>query len=95
MSTLPLQHANGTAERLSASAPLSVTTAEATLTDTSAFQQGDRVDTTLVTHGMLVSLTDIPSRKHDVTHCGTRPWGNARTKGRARDTQTVAIILPR
>ena len=32
----------------------------ATLTDTSAFQQGDRVDTTLVTHGMLVSLTDIP-----------------------------------
>ena len=60
VSTLPLQHANGTAEHLLASAPLTMTTATATLTDTSAFQQGDRVDTTLVTHGMLVSLTDIP-----------------------------------
>ena len=54
LSTLPLQHANGTAEHLLASAPLTMTTATATLTDTSAFQQGDRVDTTLVTHGMLV-----------------------------------------
>jgi hypothetical protein len=83
VSTLPLQHASGTAEHLLGSAPLTVSTATATLTDTSAFQQGDRVDTTLVTHGMLVSLTASPSREHDVT-----PWrlsaGASRRRTRRR-----------
>jgi len=63
-SSLPLQHANGTPEHLLASAPPSGTVTfsqtAATLTDTSAFQPNDRVDTNLVTHGMLVPVVDVP-----------------------------------
>ena len=60
VSTLPLQHAAGTAEHLLASAPLTMSPAAATLTDTSAFQATDRVDTNLVTHGMLVPVVNTP-----------------------------------
>ena len=74
VSTLPLQHASGTAEHLLGSAPLTVTAAAATLTDTSAFQQGDRVDTTLVTHGDARFTHRHPRHaEHDVTHTRTRP----------------------
>ena len=59
VSSLPLQHANGTEHPL-ASAPLTVSGQAATLTDTSAFQQGDRVDTALVTHGLLVPVVNAP-----------------------------------
>ena len=59
-STLPLQHANGTAEHLLASAPLTVSDTAATLTDSSAFQPNDHVDTNLVTHGVFVSVVNTP-----------------------------------
>jgi hypothetical protein len=60
MSSLPLQHANGTAEHPLVAAPLTVSPTAATLTETSVFQQGDRVDTNLVTHGVLVQVVNVP-----------------------------------
>lgn len=60
VSSLPLRLASGSAEHLLASATLTLSDTAATLTDTSAFLQGDRVDTNLVTHGMLVPVVNIP-----------------------------------
>jgi hypothetical protein len=60
VASLPLQHAAGTAVHPLATAPLTMSETAATLTDTSAFQSGDTVDTNLVTHGVFVPLVNIP-----------------------------------
>jgi hypothetical protein len=59
---LPLQQTAGTTDHLLASSTLNQTTNPnaPTLTDTSAFLPTDHVDTTLVTHGVLVSVINIP-----------------------------------
>jgi hypothetical protein len=59
--SLPLQQTAGTPQHLLVSAPLTVSTTVATLTNTSAFLASDRVDTTLVTHGLLVPVINIPA----------------------------------
>ena len=64
MGSLPLAHASGTAEHLLATAPLTMSDGTAALTNTSAFLQGDSVDTNLVTHGMFVSRSGRPARWH-------------------------------
>ena len=63
--SLPLQQTAGTADHLLGSAPLTVTTAAATLNLTgisSNLLSSDQVDTTLVTHGMLASppIINVP-----------------------------------
>jgi hypothetical protein len=58
--SLPLQQTAGTAEHLLASAPLTFSSNTATLTASSTFLPTDHVDTTLVTHGVLVSVVNIP-----------------------------------
>ena len=58
--SLPLQQTAGTTEHVLASAPLTVSDTAATLTDTSAFQPSDHVDTALVTHGELVPVVNVP-----------------------------------
>jgi hypothetical protein len=58
--SLPLKQTAGAADHRLASAPLQVTATAATLTDTSAFLPTDQVDTTLVTHGVLVPVINIP-----------------------------------
>jgi len=56
---LPLQQTAGTAEHLLASAPLTVSTTAATLTDTSAFLPTDHVNT--FTHGALAPVVNVPA----------------------------------
>ena len=60
VTSLPLQHAPGTAPDLLESAPLTVSGTAATFSGTTSFQQSDRVDTNLVTHGILVPVVNIP-----------------------------------
>jgi len=61
VASLPLQQSAGMTEHVLASAPLTVSDTAATLTDTSAFRPGDLVDTSLVTHGVLVPVVNIPA----------------------------------
>jgi hypothetical protein len=58
--SLPLQQTAGTTQHLLASAPLTVSSTAATLTDTSAFPSSDQVNTTLVTHGVIVPVINVP-----------------------------------
>ena len=58
--SLPLQQTAGTAEHLLASAPLTFSSNTATLTASSTFLPTDHVDTTLVTHGQLIPVINIP-----------------------------------
>jgi len=60
VSSLPLPQTAGTTEHALASAPLTVSDTAATLTDTSAFQPSDHVDTALVTHGEFVPVVNVP-----------------------------------
>jgi hypothetical protein len=55
VSTLPLQHDPAAAAHLLATSPLTVTEGSASLSQASVFAAGDKVDTTLVTHGVLKS----------------------------------------
>ncbi len=58
--SLPLQHAPGTNPHLLESAPLTVSTeTSATFGGTVPFVSGDSVDTYLVTHGILVPISDV------------------------------------
>ena len=57
--SLPLQHAAGTDPNLLEFAPLNASGTTATFTGTVPFDSNDSVDTYLVTHGTLVTLTNI------------------------------------
>ena len=58
--SLPLQHAPGTDPHLLQFAALDVSGTSATFSGTVPFVSGDCLDTYLVTHGILVPISDIP-----------------------------------
>ena len=58
--SLPLQHAPGTSPHLLQSADLTVSGTSATFSGTVPFVSGDSVDTYLVTHGILVPISNVP-----------------------------------
>ncbi len=61
-SALPLTHAPSAVPVLLATSGLNVGVGSATLTNSSVFASGAGVDLWLVTHGTLVSLTDLPAK---------------------------------
>lgn len=61
-SSLPLQHDPAAAAHLVATSTLTVTAGSASLRQSSVFDSGDKVDTTLVTHGVLVPLLALTAK---------------------------------
>jgi hypothetical protein len=62
VSTLPLKHDPAAAAHLLATSTLNVSAGSASLNDAANFATGDQVDTTLVTHGVLVPLAALPAK---------------------------------
>ncbi len=62
VSTLPLQHAPMSPPVPLATSPLTVSAGTATLGDAALFMSGAKVDTALVTHGVLVPLTALTAK---------------------------------
>ena len=61
-STLPLQHDPGAPAHLLASSALTVSAGTASLDNAAVFANGDKVDATLVTHGVQVPLLALTAR---------------------------------
>jgi hypothetical protein len=62
VSSLPLQHAPGAPAHLLAAAALTVSVGTASLSNAAVFAPGDKVDATLVTHGVLVPLSALTAK---------------------------------
>jgi hypothetical protein len=62
VSTLPLQHDPGAAAHLLATSSLNVSAGSAALDQADLFASGDKVDTTLVTHGVLAPLLALTAK---------------------------------
>jgi hypothetical protein len=61
-SSLPFQHDPAAAAHLLATSSLNVTEGSATLSQASVFATGDKVDTSLVTHGVLKTFTGLTAK---------------------------------
>jgi hypothetical protein len=62
VATLPLLHAPTAAAHLLATSSLNVSAGTASLGNAAVFASGDKVDTTLATHGVLVPLFDLTAK---------------------------------